>query len=87
MSHPDNPFSDASGKKITCLEMLQAILDGDVTEEQEKYFRKHMDECMPCYKSHELDMQIKHLIKSKCCGEHVPPDLVEKIKRQVNSIS
>ncbi|MEQ9414956.1 MAG: zf-HC2 domain-containing protein [Cyclobacteriaceae bacterium] len=47
MSLLDNPFTSPNGKKITCLEMLQAILDGDATEEQQQYFRKHMDECMP----------------------------------------
>ena len=87
MSLLDNPFANPDGKKVTCIEMLQAILDGDATEEQQQYFRKHMDECMPCYKSHELDMQIKELIKTRCCGNHVPPDLIEKIKSQVNSIS
>ncbi|HRK53684.1 MAG TPA: mycothiol system anti-sigma-R factor [Cyclobacteriaceae bacterium] len=86
MSRP-NPFNDSSGKETTCLEMLQAILDGDATEEQQQYFREHMDKCKPCYKSHELNMQIKQLVKSKCCGSHVPPDLVEKIKSQFNSIS
>ena len=82
-----NPFTGTTGKKTTCLEMLQTILDGDATEEQENYFRKHMDECSPCFKTYELDIQIRQLIKSKCCGNHVPPDLVEKIKSQVNSIS
>ncbi len=87
MSHLDNPFSKPSGKKVTCLEMLQVILDGEATEEQHHYFKRHMDECMPCYKSFELDMQIRQLIKSKCCGGQVPDDLVERIKSQVNSIS
>ena len=87
MSLLDNPFAKSSGEKVTCLEMLQVILDGNATDEQQQYFRKHMDECMPCYKNHELDMQIKQLIKSKCCGNHVPQDLVERIKSQVNSIS
>lgn len=87
MSLLDNPFTNSSGKPVTCLEMLQVILDGNANEEQQKYFKKHMDECMPCYKTHELDMQIKQLIKSKCSGNHVPADLVEKIKSQVNSIS
>ncbi|GAB1446958.1 MAG: zf-HC2 domain-containing protein [Cyclobacteriaceae bacterium] len=86
MNRP-NPFTGSSGKKSTCLEMLHAILDGDASEEQQEYFREHMDECMPCYKSHELDIQIKQLIKSKCCGTHVPLDLVEKIRRQMNSIT
>lgn len=87
MSHLDNPFSSPSGKKITCLEMLQIILDGNATEDQHQYFKSHMDECMPCYKSFELDMQIRQLIKSKCCGDQVPPDLIERIKNQVNTIS
>ncbi|HRW99501.1 MAG TPA: mycothiol system anti-sigma-R factor [Cyclobacteriaceae bacterium] len=87
MSHLDNPFSKPSGEKVTCLEMLQVILDGEATEEQHLYFKKHMDACMPCYKSFELDMQIRQLIKSKCCGGQVPDDLVERIKSQVNSIS
>lgn len=87
MSLLNNPFVNSPDEKITCIEMLQAILDGNATIEQQQYFEKHMDECMPCYKSHELDMQIKQLIKSKCCGNHVPADLVEKIKSQVNSIS
>ncbi|HPI79408.1 MAG: mycothiol system anti-sigma-R factor [Cyclobacteriaceae bacterium] len=86
MSRP-NPFAKSPGKKVTCLEMLEAILDGDATEEQQEYFREHMDECIPCYKSHAIEMQIKQLIKSKCCGKHVPPDLVERIRNQVNSIS
>ncbi|HEY5690401.1 MAG TPA: zf-HC2 domain-containing protein [Cyclobacteriaceae bacterium] len=87
MSPLDNPFTSSTGKKATCLEMLQTILDGDATEAQQAYFKKHMDECAPCYKTHQLDMQIKHLIKSKCCGNHVPSDLIEKNKSQVNSIS
>lgn len=87
MSLLNNPFSNSSGNKATCLEMLQTILDGNASAEQELYFKKHMDACLPCYKSHELDMQIKQLIKSKCCGDPVPSDLIEKIKSQVNSIS
>lgn len=87
MSLLDNPFNNSTGKKVSCLEMLQAILDGDATADQQRYFKKHMDECLPCYKTHELDMQIKQLIKSKCCGDQVPNDLIEKIKNQVNSIT
>jgi len=87
MSQLDNPFSNSSGKKVTCMEMLQAILDGAATDEQHRYFKSHMDECMPCYKTFELDMQIRQLIKSKCCGDQVPPDLIERIKNQVNTIS
>jgi mycothiol system anti-sigma-R factor len=84
MSQNANPFIDASGKKPTCMEMLQLILDGEADGDQEKYFKEHMDRCMPCFKSFHLDMAIKDLVKSKCCGGHVPEDLVEQIKSQIN---
>jgi len=87
MSKLNNPFADPSGKKPTCLQMLQTIIDGEATKVQEEYFKQHMDECMPCYKTFQVDMQIRQLLKTKCCGGEVPNDLIEKIKSQVNSIS
>ena len=74
-----NPFLN-NGKKSTCLEMLQVILDGEATDEQKKYFSQHMDNCLPCFKGYELDMAIKQLVKSKCCGGEAPEELIEKIR-------
>jgi mycothiol system anti-sigma-R factor len=74
-----NPFL-VNGKKSTCLEMLQVILDGEASEQQKQYFKEHMDICLPCFKGYELDMAIKQLVKSKCCGGDAPSDLVEQIK-------
>ncbi len=83
MSHLPNPFVTASGKKPTCMEMLQLILDGQATAEQTGYFRSHMDQCMPCFKSYQLDMSIKELLCTKCsCGE-APPELIQQIKSQI----
>ena len=85
MSQIVNPFIDAStGKKPTCMEMLQLILDGEASADQQTYFKEHMDRCMPCFKSFHLDIAIKDLLKSKCCGDQVPADLVEQIKSQLN---
>ncbi len=84
MSQISNPFIDATGKKPTCMEMLQFILDGEATSEQQTYFREHMDRCMPCFKSFHLDAAIKDLLKSKCCGGEVPDGLVDQIKSQLN---
>ena len=85
MSQPSNlnPFIGASGKKPTCMEMLQSILDSEATTEQKDYFRKHMDGCMPCFKTYELDMAIRELLKSKCCGGDAPSELVDQIKTQI----
>jgi mycothiol system anti-sigma-R factor len=83
MSTTSNPFVNSSGAKPTCMEMLQIILDGEATDDQQKYFKTHMDHCMPCYKSYDLDMHIKKLLQSKCCGGECPEELIEKIKVQI----
>ena len=85
MSQPTpNPFVSTTGKKVTCMEMLQFILDGEATEQQRDYFKTHMDHCMPCFKSYELDMKIKELLKTKCCGGEAPNDLIVQIKSQIS---
>ncbi|GHN00184.1 hypothetical protein WSM22_16730 [Cytophagales bacterium WSM2-2] len=87
MATPQNPFILADGKKPSCMEMLQSILDGEATSEQKDYFKKHLDGCMSCYKSYNLDMAIKELLQSKCCGGDCPEDLVAQIKAKINSTS
>ncbi|MBL7848640.1 MAG: mycothiol system anti-sigma-R factor [Cyclobacteriaceae bacterium] len=83
MSDSTNPFTSPSGKRATCMEMLQLYLDGEVTQEQRAYFLHHMDMCMPCFKGYQVDMAIKELLKTRCCGEGAPGDLVQQIKAQI----
>jgi len=85
MSTPStpNPFLQ-DGRKSTCMEMLQVILDGEASSEQKEYFKTHMDLCMPCFKGYELDMAIKQLVQSKCCGGDAPSDLVQQIRSQIS---
>jgi mycothiol system anti-sigma-R factor len=78
-----NPFL-VDGRKSNCMEMLQVILDGAATPDQKAYFKEHMDRCMPCFKGYELDMAIKQLVQSKCCGGDAPADLVEQIRTQIS---
>ncbi len=80
LTHP----SDSADKEYPCLEMLQLILDGNATPLQKEEFNAHIDVCMPCYKSYHLESAIKMLLKTKCCGNGAPPELIEKIKTQIS---
>jgi len=82
-SSSPNPFISASGAKPTCMQMLQFMLDNEVTSEQKEYFKNHMDGCMPCFKTYQLDMAIKELLKNKCCGGDAPSELVDQIRSQI----
>ncbi len=84
MTNRNNPFILANGKKPSCMEMLQLILDGEANHEQHEYFRSHMDQCMPCFKTYSLDMTIKQLLKERCCKDTVPVELIEQIKLQIS---
>lgn len=87
MTPPHNPFIQADGKRPTCMEMLQVIIDGEASNEQQEYFKNHMDRCLPCFKSYDLDMAIKRLLKTKCCGSDAPTDLIDQIKMQISQNS
>jgi mycothiol system anti-sigma-R factor len=79
-----NPFIQADGKKPTCMQMLQIILDEQATELQREYFKVHMDKCLPCFKTYNVDATIKELLKSKCCGGEAPQDLVDGIRQKIS---
>lgn len=72
----------SSGKR-TCIEMLQDMIDGDATPEQQEEFKDHIYGCMPCYQKYNLEMVIKELLKSKCCGNGAPPELIAQIKAKI----
>ena len=85
MSEPTtNPFLSLTGNKPSCMEMLQIILDDQASPQQREYFRTHMDQCMPCFKTYHLDMAIKELVQSKCAGGEAPSELINSIKNQIS---
>ncbi|MBX2960933.1 MAG: mycothiol system anti-sigma-R factor [Cyclobacteriaceae bacterium] len=81
---PDSTNPSNPGKKVSCMEMLQHILDGDATAEQQQHFKDHLDECMPCFKTYNLEVALKTLIKTKCNGNGAPQELIERIKSQIS---
>ena len=83
MSQLTNPFIQPDGTKPSCMQMLQIILDEEATSEQKIFFAGHMDRCMPCFKTYEVDMTIKEMLRIKCRGDQVSQDLVEQLKNQI----
>lgn len=68
-----------------CREMLQKVLDGDATPEEKREFELHILQCLPCYQTYELEMAIRALLKARCNGNGAPPELIEKIKQQIQT--
>ena len=66
-----------------CMEILQLLLDGEATNDEEQYYLKHIDCCMPCYEYYNLEKAIKEILQTKVARKPVPQDLVENIKLKI----
>ncbi|MFL5728644.1 MAG: zf-HC2 domain-containing protein [Cytophagaceae bacterium] len=68
-----------------CLQSLQMLVDGETTKEQESYFRKHLDECVPCYNFYNLEKSVKEVLQNKIEQRPIPPALIESVKARIKS--
>jgi anti-sigma factor (TIGR02949 family) len=66
-----------------CLESLQLFVDGEASQEQENHFKRHLDECLPCYNFYNLEKCVKEALQNKIEQRPVPPSLADKIRTQI----
>ena len=66
-----------------CLQSLQLLVDGEATADEEKYYRKHMDECGPCYEFYHLEKSVKEVIQKKIEKKEVPAALLKSIQEKI----
>ncbi|HEY8400672.1 MAG TPA: zf-HC2 domain-containing protein [Cytophagaceae bacterium] len=70
-----------------CLKTLQLVVDGEATKEEEEYFRKHLEECMPCYNFFQVEKSVKQILQHKIEKKKVPASVIDTIKNKIRSIS
>lgn len=73
-------------KKSDCLKVIQIILDGEASFEEQKHFDDHIAGCMPCFEQFNLDKSIKLAIQTKIDKMDVPTDLVNSIKLRIGEV-
>lgn len=78
-----NLFGQVSCQR--CLELLELITDGEATPEEERQFRKHIDDCLPCYETFNLEQSIKEMLRTKLEKKQVPEDLINAIKQKIRN--
>jgi hypothetical protein len=68
------------------LEVLQKIIDGQATPQEEKFYQEIVKECMDCFCRQycEQELAIKNLLKTKLDKKRVPLDLIDAIKSKFN---
>lgn len=68
------------------VEILELIIDKEATQEQERFFKKHIDGCAPCLKHYEIDNSLIELIKKSLEKKECKSDLLSCIKSEINKI-
>jgi len=67
-------------------ELLQKIVDGQATKDEEKHFYQSMESCDRCQCRNlcEQHLEIKSMLKEKLNPKPVPKGLIEEIKSKIS---
>lgn len=78
----DQSEAPCQGAPINCQEFLSlvdAIMDGEATQEEKDKFKSHSSKCHPCAEKYKLDNSFFETVRKKICREEVPAGLASQI--------
>jgi anti-sigma factor (TIGR02949 family) len=64
---------------------LELFLDGELPDEKRQQVLDHLDACMECFHTYDLQAELKQIIAAKCANEPLPADLVERIRQSLSN--
>jgi anti-sigma factor (TIGR02949 family) len=64
---------------------LQAYLDRSLTPDEVGMIEVHLGECDYCRDRYHFEAQLRETVKTVCCGDPVPADLVDKVRLQIRT--
>lgn len=63
--------------------MLDLMIDGEASSEEQKFFNHHIEECVSCFESHQKQKLLKGLVTGHLKRVIVPHSLVLSIKARI----
>lgn len=63
--------------------MLDLMIDGEASIEEQSYFNTHIEECVPCFESHQKQKLLKGLVSGHLKRVIVPESLALSIKARI----
>lgn len=76
----DGPQTDCQ----RVVDLLDIIIDGEATTEDQHYFFKHLETCKDCFIAHNKHQQLKSFLKDNIKRKAVPVNLMGSIKTIIN---
>ncbi len=63
--------------------LLDLMIDGEATSDEQSYFNTHIEECVPCFESHQKQKLLKGLVSGHLKRIIVPESLALSIKAKI----
>lgn len=67
-------------------EILHVIIDDEATQDEENFFKDHVDDCSPCLEKYNIEKSLIDKIKSKLSHKCCPENIVKSIKENIKSL-
>ncbi len=64
---------------------LELFLDGELPPEKRQHVLDHLDECMECFHTYDLQAELKQIIAAKCANEPLPAGLIDRIRQSLSN--
>ncbi|MFQ3212556.1 MAG: putative anti-sigma-YlaC factor YlaD [Marivirga sp.] len=74
-------------EKLNCSELLNLVVDGQATKEQEVALMQHVHNCKHCKEDFELNTTIKHSLKSRLKKIITPKGLSATIQSKIMEVA
>ncbi|QCR23484.1 anti-sigma factor [Pontibacter sp. SGAir0037] len=65
------------------IELLNTVIDGEATADEQLFFNSHIDNCVSCFESHQKQQLLKSLVSGHLKRVLVPEALVLSIKAKI----
>jgi hypothetical protein len=65
------------------MKLIQRIVDREATVEEEVKFLATKEQCLPCKEGHELEVALRHALKTSCHSK-CPADLLDSIRAKIS---
>lgn len=78
----------AEGKETECekvSKLLDLVIDGEATTEDQKYFNHHIEDCVACFEDHQKQKLLKGLVSGHLKRVIVPESLALSIKTRIQA--
>lgn len=63
--------------------LLDLMIDGEASLEEQKFFNHHIEECISCFENHQKQKLLKGLVTGHLKRVIVPQSLVHSIKAKI----